>query len=60
LSASPDISRAANFLTSGGDMAARMAAFDWSASLGPVQSWPQSLKTIVGFMMHSPVALVLL
>ncbi|MEO8894406.1 MAG: PAS domain-containing protein, partial [Rhizomicrobium sp.] len=47
-------------LTGGGDMAARIAAYDWSASLGPVASWPQSLKTIVGFMMLSPVALVLL
>ena len=41
-------------------MAGRIAAFDWSASLGPVAAWPQSLKTITGFMLHSPVPLVLL
>jgi PAS domain S-box-containing protein len=47
-------------LAGGGDMAARIAAFDWTASLGPVEAWPQSLKTIVGFMVHTPVPLVLL
>jgi PAS domain S-box-containing protein len=41
-------------------MARRIAAFDWSASLGPVAQWPQSLKTTVSFMIHCPVALVLL
>jgi PAS domain S-box-containing protein len=41
-------------------MAARIAAFDWSASLGSVASWPQSLKTVTAFMMHSPVPIVLL
>ncbi len=41
-------------------MAARIAAFDWSSSLGPPAGWPQSLKTFVGFMIHSPIAMVLL
>ena len=41
-------------------MAEPISARDWSASLGPVAAWPQSLKTIVGFMLHSPVPLVLL
>jgi PAS domain S-box-containing protein len=49
-----------SFLAGGGDMAARIAGHDWSASLGPLDSWPQSLKTTVGLMIHSPVALVLL
>jgi DNA-binding NtrC family response regulator/signal transduction histidine kinase len=32
----------------GGDMGARMRAFDWSASvLGPVEDWPQSLRACV-------------
>jgi len=32
----------------GGDMGARMRAFDWSATvLGPVEHWPQSLRACV-------------
>jgi PAS domain S-box-containing protein len=50
----------AAFLGGDGDMAGRIAAHDWSHSLGPIESWPQSLKTTVGLMIHSPVALVLL
>jgi PAS domain S-box-containing protein len=41
-------------------MAAAIAANDWSATLGPVEAWPQSLKTSVGLLAHSPVAMVLL
>ncbi len=43
-----------------GEMAGRMRAFDWTGSLGPIEAWPQSLKTITGFMIRSPVAMVLL
>ena len=49
-----------SFLAGGGEMAARIAAHDWSATLGSTTSWPQSLKTTVGFMIHSPVPIVLL
>ncbi|MET0272538.1 MAG: PAS domain-containing protein [Phenylobacterium sp.] len=48
------------FLFGGGEMAGRIAAHDWSASLGPVADWPASLKTTVGLMVYSPVPLVLL
>ena len=48
------------FLSGGGEMAERIKAFDWSSSLGPVAGWPPSLRTIVGFMVHSPTPLVLL
>jgi len=41
-------------------MAALIAAYDWSPSLGPVADWPQSLKAIVSFLIHSPVPIVLL
>ncbi|HEY0570188.1 MAG TPA: PAS domain-containing protein, partial [Enterovirga sp.] len=42
-------------------MAALIAAFDWSTvSLGPVGRWPASLKTITGFLVRSPVPMVLL
>ncbi len=37
-----------------GEMAARIREFDWaSTSLGPIQGWPQSLKTIVDLMLAS-------
>ena len=51
---------ATSFLAHDGEMARLIAAHDWSASLGPVARWPQSLKTIVSFMIHCPVPLVLL
>src|SRR6201989_2032683 len=41
-------------------MARMIAARDWSDSLGPIDSWPQSLKTTVGLLLHSPVPIVLL
>jgi PAS domain S-box-containing protein len=50
-----------NFLTGPGEMMSRIAAFDWSATpIGPIAGWPQSLKTIVGFLLRSPVPMVLL
>ena len=49
------------FLTGGGAMAERIAEFDWSAtSLGPISSWPQSLKTTVGLILRSHVPIVTL
>jgi PAS domain S-box-containing protein len=36
------------------EMAARMRALDWSATpLGPVEQWPQSLRTMVRFVLAS-------
>jgi PAS domain S-box-containing protein len=38
----------------GGEMAARVRDFDWaSTGLGPVESWPQSLRIAVGICLHS-------
>ncbi len=51
---------AAAFLHHGGEMAERIGAHDWSASLGPIASWPRSLQTAVGLMVHSPIPMVLL
>ncbi len=49
------------FLTNDGEMGARIAAFDWAAtSVGPIESWSQSLRSIVAFLVNSPVALVML
>ena len=41
-------------LSRGGEMGAAMRAFDWSKTkLGPVASWPQSLKTSVSTCLNS-------
>jgi len=43
-----------DFLVGGGEMGERIRAKDWSATpLGPVEKWPQSLKTIVRIMLTS-------
>jgi PAS domain S-box-containing protein len=42
------------FLDDGGEMGARMRAFDWSRTpLGEPAGWPQPLKTLVGLMLAS-------
>src|SRR6201995_4071770 len=47
-----------NFLEGGGTRGARMRAFDWSLTrLGPPETWPQSLKTIVRVMLDSRFAM---
>jgi CheY-like chemotaxis protein len=41
-------------LSGGGEMGARMRAFDWSRTpLGPVADWPQSLRTAVSILLSS-------
>jgi PAS domain S-box-containing protein len=43
------------------DMKRRIQSFDWGAtSLGPLESWPQSLKTAVDIVTASPVPMFLL
>jgi two-component sensor histidine kinase len=45
----------------GGKNGALILATDWSnTSLGPISGWPESLKTTVGILLHSPVPIVLL
>lgn len=45
---------AQDFLTGGGEMGSRMRAFDWSStSLGPPDSWPQSLRSAVSILLPS-------
>ena len=42
-------------------MGALIRAFDWSRTpLGPIRTWPQSLKTAVNIVLRSPVPLVML
>ncbi len=46
---------------SGGEMGRRIAEYDWTGtSIGPISTWSQSLRTAVGLLMRSPVALVML
>ncbi|GIL41225.1 ATP-binding protein [Roseiterribacter gracilis] len=42
------------------DMARRIASFDWSATLGPIETWPVSLRTTVDLAILSPVPMVIL
>ncbi|MGH6972476.1 MAG: PAS domain-containing protein, partial [Caulobacteraceae bacterium] len=52
---------ALDFPVGGGEMGARVRAFDWrSTPLGPIADWPQSLKSAVGTMLLSPVPIVTL
>jgi signal transduction histidine kinase/ActR/RegA family two-component response regulator len=42
------------FLSAGGRMGALMRAHDWSrSSLGPPQTWPQALRTVVRIMLNT-------
>lgn len=48
------------FLDNGGEMGARMRAFDWANSaLGPVDAWPQSLRTSVSICLNSRFPILL-
>lgn len=52
---------APNPIAGGGKLGELIRAFDWSkTSLGPIQTWPQSLKTTVNLILQSPVPLVML
>ncbi|UFN47327.1 PAS domain S-box protein [Roseomonas sp. OT10] len=42
------------FLSAGGEMGALVRAYDWAANpLGPPETWPQPLRTVVGVMLGS-------
>ena len=42
------------FLRGGGEMGALIRGFDWAGTpLGPVEDWSESLKTMVGVILHS-------
>jgi two-component sensor histidine kinase len=44
----------ANFLAGGGDMGALTRAYDWaSSSIGPPESWPQSLRVTVRLVLNT-------
>ncbi|HZM47774.1 MAG TPA: ATP-binding protein [Burkholderiales bacterium] len=51
---------ALDFLAGGGEMGARMRALDWSATaLGPVEDWPQSLRSAASICIGSRFPIVL-
>jgi PAS domain S-box-containing protein len=47
----PDSQHPGNFLAGGGTMGALIRAHDWSGTLGPPESWPQGLRTVVRLML---------
>jgi signal transduction histidine kinase len=49
-----------SFIQGGGELGALMRSFDWSTnSLGPIEAWPQSLRTSVSTMLRSPYPIIL-
>ncbi len=49
-----DVASSPGFLSNGGEVGALMRAHDWSTSpLGPPDTWPQSLRSVVGLMLNS-------
>src|SRR5690349_21762138 len=52
--AMPSMNMSLEFLAAGGKVGAMMRAHDWSESpLGPPESWPQSLRSVVGLLLQS-------
>jgi hypothetical protein len=50
-----------SFATGGGKMGALLRDYDWSKTpLGPLETWPQSLRTTVGLALHSHAPIVIL
>ena len=49
------------FLAGGGELAERIAAFDWASTpIGPIREWSTAMKTTLAFILHSPVPIVTL
>jgi PAS domain S-box-containing protein len=50
-----------SFLRGDGETTALIRSFDWSATpLGPIDEWPQSLKTATALLLRAPVPIVML
>ncbi len=49
------------FLGGGGELAGRISALDWSTTpVGPIAGWPAAMKTVLAFVLRSPVPIVTL
>ncbi len=56
-----DPARVFHFLKGDSELAGLIARFDWSATtLGPVDSWPATIRSVVGMILHSPLPIVTL
>jgi two-component sensor histidine kinase len=52
---------ATDIIPGGGELGALIRAYDWSnTSLGPIDQWPQSLRTATNVVLQSPLPLVML
>lgn len=50
----------ANWLRHGGEMAQRIRQHPWAAtSLGPIETWPGSLRTVINMILPSQAQIVL-
>ena len=57
----PDETGALEFLAGGGACARLLATRDWATTpLGPIEHWPQSLRTATAILLRSPVPIVML
>jgi hypothetical protein len=57
----PVVTKPAPFLIGGGETGELIRSHDWSTtSLGSVQQWPQSLKSLMGVALASPLPMVVL
>jgi len=55
------IEEASDWIAGGGEMGAAVRSLDWSkTSLGPLQTWPQSLRTIVSTCLSSRFPILIL
>jgi PAS domain S-box-containing protein len=51
---------AADWLVGGGEMGARIRAHDWARTpLGPIEAWPQSLRSAVSILLPSKAQIIL-
>lgn len=58
MSVSTGVETPEEVFTAGGEMGERIRAFDWSQTpMGPISSWPQSLKTAVRILISSRYAM---
>lgn len=56
-----DFKKSAGFPAGGGELGKLIREFDWGkTSLGPIEGWPQSLKTATDVVLQAPLPLVML
>ena len=49
-----------HIVVGGGEMGGRIRAFDWAATpLGPIESWPQSLRSAISILLPSKAQIIL-